>query len=55
MIFEKECIYRPSAGRTKTVKYYSDSVLPTIYGKVEVISMNDKTLLDVTTDHLIQP
>jgi hypothetical protein len=37
----------------KTAKYYIGSVLPTIYGKVEAISMNDKTLLGVTSDLLI--
>jgi alkylation response protein AidB-like acyl-CoA dehydrogenase len=37
----------------KTAKYYIGSVLPTIYGKVEAMSMDDRTLLDVTSDLLI--
>lgn len=37
----------------KTAKFYIGSVLPEIYGKVEAISMNDKTLLEMTSDLLV--
>ena len=36
-----------------TARYYISSVLPGIYGKIEAININDKTLLEVQTDHLI--
>ena len=37
----------------KTAKFYIGSVLPEIYGKVEAISMNDKTLLEMTSNLLV--
>lgn len=36
-----------------TAKYYIGSVLPTIYGKMEAIKRDEKTLLNITSDLLI--